>query len=162
MFGNGKVDTHESRSDVIYKTLRFRYTEKGENSANKGAPASWKDPNGNEVTIESATYYSADGSSSWDTAASVEGTEGDWIYMTFPVKTTGSTIEVSANTFPSTYYVTGDTFARSDVTGRDEFFQFIIPKAKVNSENTITLEAEGDPSVNKTIGTELNAEVKAA
>jgi len=29
----------------------------------------------------------------------------------------------------------------------DEFFQFIIPKAKVNAENTITLEAEGDPSV---------------
>lgn len=26
-------------------------------------------------------------------------------------------------------------------------FQFIIPKAKVQSENTITLEAEGDPSV---------------
>ena len=29
----------------------------------------------------------------------------------------------------------------------DEMFQFIIPKAKVTSENTITLEAEGDPSV---------------
>ena len=27
------------------------------------------------------------------------------------------------------------------------FFQFIIEKAKVTSENTITLEAEGDPSV---------------
>jgi hypothetical protein len=26
-------------------------------------------------------------------------------------------------------------------------FQFIIPKAKGTSENTITLEAEGDPSV---------------
>lgn len=37
-------------------------------------------------------------------------------------------------------------------------FQFIIPKAKVNSENTITLEAEGDPSVNDL----LNAEVKVA
>ena len=28
----------------------------------------------------------------------------------------------------------------------DQFFQFIINKAKVTSENTITLEAEGDPS----------------
>lgn len=27
-----------------------------------------------------------------------------------------------------------------------DVFQFIIPKAKVTSENTITLEAEGDPS----------------
>ena len=39
------------------------------------------------------------------------------------------------------------TFARSQESGKDEFFQFIIPKAKVQSENTITLEAEGDPSV---------------
>ena len=59
----------------------------------------------------------------------------------------GSVIEISANSFPGTYYVTGDTYARSETTGKDEFFQFIIPKAKVTSENTITLEAEGDPSV---------------
>lgn len=56
-------------------------------------------------------------------------------------------IEISANTFPGTYYVTGDTYARSEITGEDEFFQFIVPKAKMNAENTITLEAEGDPSV---------------
>ena len=30
---------------------------------------------------------------------------------------------------------------------RTQFFQFIIPKAKMQAENTITLEAEGDPSV---------------
>ena len=56
-------------------------------------------------------------------------------------------IEISAASFPGTYYVTGDTYARSEASGRDEFFQFIIPKAKMNAENTITLEAEGDPSV---------------
>ena len=58
------------------------------------------------------------------------------------------TIDVSANTFPGTYYITGDTYARSETTGKDDFFQFIIPKAKVLSEsNTLTLEAEGDPTV---------------
>ena len=56
-------------------------------------------------------------------------------------------IEISAASFPGTYYVTGDTYARSEASGKDEFFQFIIPKAKMNAENTITLEAEGDPSV---------------
>ena len=57
-------------------------------------------------------------------------------------------IDVSANGFPGTYYITGDTYARSETTGKDEFFQFIIPKAKVLAEsNTITLEAEGDPTV---------------
>lgn len=55
-------------------------------------------------------------------------------------------ITVSAETFPGTYYCTGDTFARSEDTGEDEFFQLVIPKAKVTSENTLTMEAEGDPS----------------
>ena len=58
-----------------------------------------------------------------------------------------TTIDISGNSFPGTYYVTGDTYARSFTTGEDEFFQFQIGKAKVTSENTITLEAEGDPSV---------------
>ena len=39
-------------------------------------------------------------------------------------------------------YVMGDTFARSEITGEDEYFQFILPKAKVTSENTITMEAK--------------------
>ena len=57
-----------------------------------------------------------------------------------------STIEITSDSFPGTYYITGDTYARSSKTGLDEFFQFVIPKAKVQAENTITLEAEGDPS----------------
>lgn len=61
--------------------------------------------------------------------------------------TSKKVIDINADTFPGTYYITGDTFCRSDVTGEDDFFQFIIPKAKMSSENTITLEAEGDPSV---------------
>lgn len=70
-------------------------------------------------------------------------------YVTGDVEISGAiTVDVSANSFPGTYYVTGDTYARSETTGKDEFFQFIIPKAKVLSEsNTITLEAEGDPTV---------------
>lgn len=35
---------------------------------------------------------------------------------------------------------------RSEATGKDEAFQFIIGKAKVLSNTTITLQAEGDPS----------------
>ena len=70
------------------------------------------------------------------------------VFITYEVAVSNNReIIVSSDTFPGTYYVTGDTYARSDVTGADQFFQFIIPKAKVTSENTITLEAEGDPSV---------------
>lgn len=58
-----------------------------------------------------------------------------------------SEITINAATFPGTYKVIGDTYARSDVSGKDQFFQFIIEKAKMSAETTITLEAEGDPSV---------------
>ena len=55
-------------------------------------------------------------------------------------------VTISPDTFPGTYKIVGDTFMRSEKTGKDEPFQFIIGKAKVQSEVTITLEAEGDPS----------------
>ena len=55
-------------------------------------------------------------------------------------------VTISPDTFPGTYKVVGDTFMRSAETGKDEPFQFVINKAKVTSEVTITLEAEGDPS----------------
>lgn len=57
-------------------------------------------------------------------------------------------ITISPSTFPGSYKVIGDTFMRSAKTGKDEPFQFIINKAKVQSNVTITLEAEGDPSTN--------------
>ena len=75
-------------------------------------------------------------------------TTGDKVFVHYKVTPTSKkVIDINADTFPGTYYITGDTFCRSDVTGEDDFFQFIIPKAKMSSENTITLEAEGDPSV---------------
>ena len=55
-------------------------------------------------------------------------------------------IEINSDTFPGTYRVVGDTYARNRSTGKDEFFQFIIHRAKVSPENTITLSADGDPS----------------
>ena len=81
----------------------------------------------------------------WSTART--DLKGQKAFITYTVKATTKTITISGDSFPGTYYVVGDTYARSDVDGRDQFFQFIINKAKVTSENTITLEAEGDPSV---------------
>jgi hypothetical protein len=57
-----------------------------------------------------------------------------------------STITIRPDSFPGTYYVTGDTMVRSERSGEDEYFQFIIPKAKMQAEQTISMEAEGDPS----------------
>jgi hypothetical protein len=96
--------------------------------------------NGKKVTLHSCSFYKADG-----------GTTdfGDYAYVTGQIPVSqGYQIDISANSFPGVYYITGDTYARNEATGKDEFFQFIIPKAKVLSEsNTITMEAEGDPTV---------------
>lgn len=59
---------------------------------------------------------------------------------------TADVIHINSDTFPGTYRVVGDTFARNRATGKDEYFQFIIHRAKVSPENTITLSADGDPS----------------
>ena len=67
--------------------------------------------------------------------APVDGTDG-----------TADVIHINSDTFPGTYRVVGDTYARNRSTGKDEFFQFIIHRAKVSPENTITLSADGDPS----------------
>lgn len=56
------------------------------------------------------------------------------------------TIEISPDTFPGTYYCFGDAYTRSAITGEDEMLQLVFPKAKVQSENTLTFEADGDPS----------------
>ena len=73
--------------------------------------------------------------------------DGERYFCKYELSTTGVKIDVNPNSFPGVYYVTGDTYARSETNGEDTFFQIIIPKAKILSENTLTMEAEGDPTV---------------
>lgn len=53
---------------------------------------------------------------------------------------------ISPSKYPGTYRVVGDALIRSEKTGKDEAFQFVINKAKMLSEVTLTMQAEGDPS----------------
>jgi len=83
----------------------------------------------------------------------VPAKKGDHIRVFWEEEITGADnanaaveVTISPDTFPGNYRVVGDTFMRSQDTGKDEAFQFVINKAKVLSEVTITLEAEGDPS----------------
>lgn len=134
MFGNGTVD---STMTQIMKTVKF---------SGSSVPTQFEGPQGKAYAIPSTgvSYYDAEGSSVLASALTTDGV----YFATFQMAiTNASLIEISANSFPGTYYVTGDTYSRKESNGVDEFFQFIIPKAKVQSENTITLEAEGDPSV---------------
>ena len=90
------------------------------------------------IWVKNKPVYNADGT---------DGTTTEYAYVTGTITASDvAEITISAETFPGTYYCTGDTYARSEDTGEDEFFQLVIPKAKVTSENTLTMEAEGDPS----------------
>lgn len=147
MFGNGTAAEYTTASGTNYtkdsklimKTLQF--TANGSGSA--AAPTKWEGPDGKMREMINPKYFEATGSA----IASDSLQNGVKYFVTYDIAVTGQVIEISATSFPGTYYVTGDTYARNEANGEDEFFQFIIPKAKVQSENTITLEAEGDPSV---------------
>lgn len=135
------ADVYVKDKGAVRKTVVLSGTASGENQvayANSGLTII-------KITGENDTET---GSFSDSTITLPQGAEvGDRIFITYEAGATTNEIVISADTFPGTYYVTGDTYARSDIDGSDQFFQFIIPKAKVTSENTITLEAEGDPSV---------------
>lgn len=166
MFGDGKVKTLKKGKKAegtdgvpnaaIMKTEIFTYISDTSTGAKDGEVPSaehlhgWNPkytaPNGNIYIKINPKFYKAD-TSGKEGANITEGFEPKQKYFcSYDLKIDGSVIEVSANSFPGTYYCTGDTFARSEASGEDEFFQLIFPKAKVTSENTITLEAEGDPS----------------
>lgn len=55
-------------------------------------------------------------------------------------------ITISPSTFPGTYKFIGDTLIRNEETGKDEPYQWVVPKGKISSEATFTMEAAGDPA----------------
>lgn len=160
MFGNGLVKSYNGEKAWIMKTEQFTVT---------GTAITVTELKANGASFWSKTYVGPDGrvynkvnpkfykdninATKRDDSEAKNMNDSETLelnttyFCTYDLKVAGSVIEVSANSFPGTYYITGDTYARSEASGTDEFFQFIIPRAKVTSENTITLEAEGDPSV---------------
>lgn len=100
---------------------------------------------GKERTLSSCQWFAPDAAA---TSSALESVVSGERYLVRGVLSVSDyrEIKISPDSFPGNYYITGDTYARSEVTGDDEMFQFIIPKAKVLSEVTLTMEAEGDPS----------------
>ena len=140
MFGDGTVSTIVA---PLVKTIEIVAT-----AASTTLPLTWTDATGKTIDITTPLVYKADGTVVTVTTGTFTSTVGEKYFVKFQYTPVNSgTINISASSYPGTYYVVGDTFARSQTTGKDEYFQFIVPKAKVTAENTITLEAEGDPSV---------------
>lgn len=148
MFGNGTVTDYTGANAYIMKTEKFVATNvavpkdsNGSYSDASGWSAKYTAPDGKLYEKKNPKFFDAKG------ATPSAFVKGETYFCSFDVLVDGAIIDIGASTFPGTYYAVGDTFARSRTTGKDEEFQLIIPKAKVMSENTITMEAEGDPSV---------------
>lgn len=80
--------------------------------------------------------------------------EGEVVYkwtrtVAYDDNSLGRQIEISADGFPGTYRIVGETYARMYEGGKDQRFQFEICEAKIGADGmAITLEADGDPAVN--------------
>ena len=62
------------------------------------------------------------------------------VFYTYTMATGASQITFSGNAFPATYKVVGDTIVRGE-DGVNRKMQFIIPKAKLKSDFTLTMDA---------------------
>ncbi len=147
----GKLNKAASQSKVV-----IHHTEEAVVATANTAPEVYDHLTNQKLTLPTSYRYinlttgvrgkvAADGET-------FKGAEGDHIRFFFDEERDGTEgkeaieISISPDTYPGTYKVVGETFIRSEATGKDEAFQFIINKAKVLSEVTITLQAEGDPS----------------
>lgn len=144
MFGDDNVGDNKTGVADLYKTIYV--------NAASGMTTSAiidlfdKKPN---ATYEIAAIYKAGTTEAAIATGSTASISEAGQYFVSAKLTGGAVngrIEISPNTFPGMYHVQGDTYGRSETTGEDELFIFIIHKAKILSEVTLTMEAEGDPS----------------
>lgn len=63
------------------------------------------------------------------------------VFYTYTKASGASKVTFSGNAFPATYKVVGDTVVRGE-DGIDRKMQFVIPKAKLQSNFSLTMEAE--------------------
>jgi len=153
MFGNGKLKNYTGDKAWVMKSETFVTTDVTLPTAPTetnpwvdacGWKAKYEGPNGKLYTKVNPKFYDEDGVVA-PAGSTVES--GKTYFCSYDILVSdGKVIEMGASEFPGTYYCVGDTYARNEKTGKDEFFQFIIPKAKVQASNTLTLQADGDPS----------------
>lgn len=136
MYGSVNADGEAviDNAETIYRTFRVDQIENGKVQLRGGKEFTLPTEEGK------VKYYTADGAVSTKEAS-------DAAYATVAVVGKAiQEIDISPDTFPGSYAFVGDTYIRSEITGRDEAFQVILPKVKMQSEVTLTLEADGDPT----------------
>lgn len=137
MYGALGNEVKGSTTGTIRKTIEYVATD-----TTVPTEYQWTDINGNQQTASNIEIYDQNGTETTENL--VVGTK---YYMTFTVAAKTQEIRISPDRFPGTYYICCDTFCRSEANGMDDYFQLIIPKGKITSDTTLTLEADGDPTV---------------
>ncbi len=135
IMGDGEVD--ETTVTGLTKMVRAGSPD----IPSEGVTTGWKIA---EIDVEGVNKTDV-----YDAAMNSDPGATDYAYAKLiPTSTTAAAkkININANSFPGVYYVTGDTYAR-DRDGKDQGFQIVIPRAKLMIDNSITLEADGDPAV---------------
>ena len=102
----------------------------------------------NGIAGGQVTYTYASGTGVTSISGLSAGNDKIVAYYPYKNEETGlKVVTISSDDFPGYYKVVGDTLIRNADTGQDEPFQLIIERAKVEPGFTVTMEAEGDPSV---------------
>lgn len=69
------------------------------------------------------------------------------VYYQYETASTVEVLTIKSDKYSGFYRVVGDTLWRNEATGADEKVQLVIPKAKIMSQFTLTMQPDGDPSV---------------
>jgi len=142
MFGGAGADgVWNTTPATITKAAKFKATATG----SAGVPALIDFGNLTITgTSPSVKFYDEAGAVVTGTSVVAGST---YIALLTTTATASATLVITPDGFPGVFKLVGDTFARSRNTGKDEFFQFIIHRAKMSAAQTITLQSDGDPSV---------------
>jgi len=135
---------HGGHTDASGNVVLLDTTSSVQKSGKFTATASGASGIPSAYTSANAIIYDPDNSSAVNSTNVVSGKTylASWSET---ISGENNTVTISAKDFPGTYKVVGDTFARG-TDGKDSFFQFVVPQAKMSAEKTITMQADGDPS----------------
>jgi len=95
------------------------------------------------VMTEEVTGFTVDSVNTKEIDFTTGVANGDqvMVFYKYTIATGASQITFSGSAFPATYRVVGDTVVRGE-DGVDRKMQFVIPKAKLQSNFSLTMEAE--------------------
>ena len=128
-------DTASTTADLEFDTLKVSNIEFTSEEASarggKGNPklVTWDYNREATLTLQDALL-------SMETLAMIFGDEDS----------DGTSVNIGADTYPGFYKIEGETYAKG-MDGTTKLFKFTIHKAKISSNVTLTMEAEGDPTV---------------